>query len=139
MKALFTGSLVLLCSLCITLQGQDLQTLDSIRSKIPGADWDERSALYETLAWEFRKSHPDSTIFYASLSIELINNRQLDRNRAQALNFLGVGHHYLGDNVKAFEMFLQARDEGLDVGDSVQYGHALNNLGRVYLNQGDFL
>ena len=139
MRVFFSGLLVFLCSLCITSLGQDLYMLDSIRSKIPYADLDVRSLLYETLAWEFRKSHPDSTIFYANKSIELINKEGLGRNRAQALNFIGVGHHYLGDNVKAFEMFLNAKDEGLAVGDSVQYGHALNNLGRIYLNQGDFL
>ncbi len=139
MRVLFFGLAIILNCVYSTSWGQDLLVLDSIRSRIAGADLEERSHLYETLAWEFRKSHPDSTIYYANRSIELIRNEVLERNRAQALNFVGVGYHYTGDNVKAFDFFQKARDEALEFGDSIQYAHSLNNLGRVYMNQGDFL
>ncbi|WP_185154235.1 ATP-binding protein [Fulvivirga sp. M361] len=138
MKVSFLVSLFMLSSVQATLWGQDLITLDSLRLQLAKAPLAEKSSLYEQLAWEYRKSQPDSTIFYSDQSINLITREGLDRNIAKALNFKGVGFHYKGDNVKAFELFTSARDEALEHSDSLQYAHSVNNLGRIHLNQGDF-
>ena len=49
-----------------------------------------------------------------------------------------MGHFYAGDNIKAFELYQQAKDSALIHGDSLQYGYSLNNIGRLYFNQGNY-
>ena len=98
-----------------------------------------RIDIYNELAWEYRKSHPDSAITYSKKALEIINDLGMTSERAKSLNFLGIGYHYKGDNIKAFDYFHQSMDQSLKNNDSIQYAHSLNSLGRIYLSQGDII
>ncbi len=118
---------------------QDHTTLDSLRSALGTVSDYKKMEIYQKLAWEFRKAYPDSTIIYAQRAIELLDQEQLSKNRSEALNFIGVGYHYKGENIKSFDFYIGARDEALKYGDTLQYAHSLNNLGSLYLDQGSFI
>lgn len=133
-------------SLCIFLlsslaQGQNFDRIDSIQTQIRQIDFNDTSriGLYNLLSWEYRKSHPDSTILYAEQAIDLAKRFKLESGIAQSLNYIGVGYHYKGNSLKSFEYYNLALDEAEMYNDSSQYAHALNSLGRLYLNQGDFI
>ncbi len=123
------------------LSGQNFDRIDSIQTQIRQLDFNDTSRidLYNLLGWEYRKSHPDSTIRYAEKALELVRRYNLKSGGAQSLNYLGIGYHYKGNNIKSFEYYNLALDEAELHRDSSQYAHALNSLGRLYLNQGDFI
>ncbi|UII21058.1 tetratricopeptide repeat-containing sensor histidine kinase [Fulvivirga ligni] len=121
---------------------QNLGSIDSLTSLIKSASEDEQKVdVYNELAWEYRKSFPDSTLFYTDKAIEIISSQPKTalNNFSKAYNYQGVAYYYKGDQIKAFDFYTLAAEEGLNYGDSSQYAHALNNLGRLFMTQGDFL
>jgi len=123
-----------------TLFGQNQSLIDSLKTTLIDAGPSEKIKLYNQLAWEFRKSYPDSTIIFSQKAIETASkSTELREKVAKSLNFKGVGHFYTGENIKAFEHYQQAKDSALIYGDSLQYGYSLNNIGRLYFNQGNYV
>ncbi|MEQ8477965.1 tetratricopeptide repeat-containing sensor histidine kinase [Fulvivirga sp.] len=127
--------------LSIPLSAQNFERIDSIQTQIRQIDFNDTSRidLYNQLGWEYRKSHPDSTILYAERAIALVKRYNLTSGTAQSFNYIGIGYHYKGNNLKSFEYYNLALEEAEIHNDSSQYAHALNSLGRLYLNQGDFI
>jgi len=119
---------------------QNFLVIDSLMNRLRVSEGTERANLYLDIAWEYRKSHPDSTIYYSENALALAEMlSKQDEVKSRALNFMGVAYHYMGDNLKSFDFYNQAIETSLQYGDSSQYAHSLNSLGRTYLNQGDFL
>lgn len=122
------------------MKGQNQTMIDSLKSALPNAGPSKTIDIYNQLAWEFRKSYPDSTIIFSQNAIEIASNSaELNEKVVKSLNFKGVGHFYEGENIKAFELYQQAKDSALIYGDSLQYGYSLNNIGRLYFNQGNYV
>jgi signal transduction histidine kinase len=120
--------------------GQNQAIIDSLKSTLNNAGPSEKIDLYDQLAWEFRKSYPDSTIIFSQKAIEIAStSNELNEKVVKSLNFKGVGHFYEGENIKAYELYQQAKDSALIYGDSLQYGYSLNNIGRLYFNQGNYV
>ncbi len=134
-------SIIIILSLYVQSFGQDVQRMDSIITALnqPDLGDSQKIVLYNQLGWEYRKSHPDSTIYYAELAMALVKRNNLTQGIAQSLNYIGIGYHYKGNNVKSFEYYNLALEEAKIHNDSSQYAHALNSLGRLHLNQGDFI
>ncbi|MEM6524409.1 MAG: tetratricopeptide repeat protein [Bacteroidota bacterium] len=119
---------------------QDVSVVDSLRQSLVEEDDSlSKSRLFENLAWEFRKAYPDSTIYYAQKSIDLIESTGLNRSKSQALTFKGVAYNYKGEYLKSFNSYTSAKKEAYRFNDTLQIAHALNSLGRLYFNQGSFL
>ncbi len=121
------------------MHAQNLDFIDSIKSN---TDTDDVEALYQSylnIGWEYRKSYPDSTIYYSTKALELAQTSELDLATPKPLNLIGVGHYYKGENVLAFSYYNEAKDSAIINADSLQYGHSLNNLGRIYFNQGNYI
>jgi signal transduction histidine kinase len=121
--------------------GQNYERIDSIRVNLEKQNVSDiqRIGLYNRLAWEYRKSEPDSTMFYAQRSIAIVKRNELKKGMAKPLNYIGVGYQYKGNNLKSYEYYNLALEKALSENDSSQYAHALNNLGRLYFTQGDFV
>ncbi|MTI21111.1 tetratricopeptide repeat protein [Fulvivirga sp. RKSG066] len=133
---------IFLCLSLVTVSelalAQNYSYIDSLMRELRVSEGVDRAELYLNIAWEYRKSHPDSTIYYSEKALEL--TEQLgSKYKAQALNYKGVAYHYMGNSLKSFEYYNQAIDQALKTKDSIQYAHALNSLGRLYLTQGDFV
>ncbi|WP_188467138.1 tetratricopeptide repeat protein [Marivirga lumbricoides] len=139
MKSLLPGILILCLLVSNVLHGQNKATIDSLKKSLSKDKTAQNIQLYNQIAWEYRKSHPDSTIFYSQIALDVASQEEYQLYKAQPLNFLGVGYYYLGENLKAYEYYSQAKDVALSNGDSLQYGHALNNIGRIYFNQGNYI
>ena len=123
-----------------TLMAQNRTVIDSLKSNLSNSRPSEKIETYNQLAWEYRKSFPDSTVFYSQKAIELSKNSpELVGQIVKSLNFKGVGHFYKGENLKAFDLYQQAKDSALLYGDSLQYGYSLNNIGRLFFNQGNYV
>lgn len=137
MRILLTFSLVV-ASLWPVV-GQHVHYIDSLYLQLQKSDGLSRAEVWSALAWEYRKSYPDSTIHYSNMAIDLLRSQEPPHNAAMPLNFIGIAYHYKGDQVESFDYYHMAMDEAIRFGDSLQYAHSLNNLGRLFLTQGDFL
>ncbi len=119
---------------------QNRTVIDSLKKTLSVASPSDIIQTYNQLAWEYRKSYPDSTVFYSQKAIELSKSSpELVGEIVKSLNFKGVGYFYAGENIKAFEYYQQAKDSALLYGDSLQYGYSLNNIGRLFFNQGNYV
>lgn len=91
---------------------------------------------YEIRAWSHRKIYPDSTLLLCDLAIaELMQNGDTS-GLAKVYNYKGIAYHYKGDTRKSYEYYFLAYENAKNYGDSLQYGHAMNNLGRYHFSQG---
>lgn len=136
----YIGTLIITL-LLVPANAQNSERIDSLMVQLralPLLD-SNRIVLYNQIGWEYRKSEPDSTIIYAERAIALTKRLNSKKGYARSLNYIGIGYHYKGDNLKSFEYYNQALQEAEVHNDSAQYAHALNSLGRLYLNQGDYL
>ena len=116
---------------------QDRSTIDSLRRSLSHCLPAEQARLLNELGWEYRLSHPDSTLRYCRRAIELGTQQESWREVAQALNFIGLAHTYKGNATEALRWHQQALELATQHADSSQLAHAYNNLGRLYFNQGD--
>ncbi len=121
------------------LHGQNITTIDSLKGQLSNDNLLQNLKIFNQIAWEYRKSYPDSTIYYSQKSIDIASNQEFSKFITQPLNFMGVGYYYKGDNLNAYQFYIRARDSALVIGDSLQYAHSLNNLGRLYFNQGNYV
>ena len=134
-RALLTA---VFCLISISFSiAQDYQAIDSLKDELALKTGETRTKILFSLAWEYRKSLPDSTLYYCREILHTISDQERDLNYAKVMNFMGVAYHYKGDDIEAYNYYVKALDAANNVGDSIQVGHALNNLGRFFLLQGD--
>lgn len=138
MKKLVGTAVNLVVFLC-AVHAQNLHELDSLSRVLKGLTDDDKIKVYEKLAWDYRKSHPDSSVHYGQLIINHLKAKKDTFNLAKYYNFIGVAYYYKGDNLLSYDYYTQAHQFAEAVGDSLQYGHSMNNLGRFFLSQGEFL
>jgi tetratricopeptide (TPR) repeat protein len=132
--------LYIIILLPLKLNGQNQSAIDSLKNSLSKVGSSEKIEIYNQLAWEYRKSFPDSTIIFSQKAIDIATkSAELNEKVVKSLNFKGVGHFYEGENIKAFDQYQQAKDSALIYGDSLQYGYSLNNIGRLYFNQGNYV
>ncbi|ELR73531.1 hypothetical protein C900_02616 [Fulvivirga imtechensis AK7] len=137
MKTLFTFIAFLVMPLMAF--SQHVSHIDSLYASLRAVSGVDRVDVYNALAWEYRKSYPDSTIYYGNQALYLLKELKIEGKKAQSLNYIGIAYHYKGDQVRSFDYYHMAMDEAIQHGDSIQYAHSLNSLGRLFLTQGDFL
>ena len=115
---------------------QDLAKISLLREELSKANSDSRKfTAYNHLAWEFRSAFPDSAIHYSKLAYALgLKLKRIDL--AKSLNFIGVSYYHKGDNLVAYDFYKEAVQWATTHQDSLQLGHAYNNLGRLFLEQG---
>ncbi len=119
-----------------TLSAQNLSKIDSLSSLLQQADSTTQAAILNQIAWEYRLSYPDSTIFYCQQVIDLKTSQHAV---AEAFNFTGIAYMYKGNYAEAFRYHREALDYAKNIADSSQMAHAYNNLGRLFFTQGDMI
>jgi len=118
------------------LVAQNMQKIDSLKKKLKQPSLQNRYALLNNLAWEFRFAHPDSTIIYGEQAYKLGKELQLPSDQARPLNFIGVAYNYKGERLKAYDFYTKALDVATRQKDSTEIAHTNNNLGRLFFEQG---
>jgi signal transduction histidine kinase len=144
---LFCGIMRVLCRLIMTLMllgflphggnSQNLMRIDSLRKLLPETTGVLRFEALNALGFEYRLSHPDSTIFYCTMAYELGQALQLPKELSKPLSFIGLANAYKGDYKTSFRYHTQSIEVATEQKDSVQLGYAYNNFGRLFFDQGD--
>jgi len=118
---------------------QNNNLIDSLNATLEISQDEDKVDAFLGLAWAYRKSDADSTIYYANKAIEIGRVLGLTNKVATAYNFLGLGYHYLGNDFESEKHYIMALEYSEEFQDSSQYAHAANNLGKYYLRSGDFV
>ncbi|MEP3390725.1 MAG: PAS domain S-box protein [Reichenbachiella sp.] len=98
----------------------------------------EEVGYLDSLAWNFRKIYPDSTLYFTRLIIQKLSGTADSDRIAKYYNYLGIAYHYKGDGLTSFDYYEKARQYAQSHKDTIQLGHSMNNLGRFFSNQGDY-
>lgn len=116
---------------------QNLARIEKIRNELRITTSEiDRFTLLSDLAFEFRFSNPDTTIYYTVLAEELGKKIDLKLGLARPINFRGVALNYKGDRLAAYDAYSQALAIATQQKDTLQIAHAKNNIGRVFFDQG---
>ena len=131
----------LLLPLHFTMYSQAINkdSLKNIWEQVTISDSIRLNALND-LAWDgYLFSHPDSTIYYAKLGINLAESKQLKRQHGMLLNSIAVGYWVKGDYDKSLAYQKESLKLRLVLGDEKGINASLNNLGALYHIKGNYL
>jgi tetratricopeptide (TPR) repeat protein len=117
---------------------QNEELLKKMKQELATAKEGEKFRLLSDIAWEYRSSHPDSSIFYATKAYALGQSINVKKGLARPLNFIGLASSHSGDHLDAFESYNEAVAVASRQNDSLQLAHAYNNIGRLFTEQGLF-
>ncbi len=130
-------ALVFTLFFCTTCSyAQNLGLIDSIKTQLVHAKDQRRFTLLNDLAWEYRASYPDSTIYFATKAKSLAQELKLKKNLAKSINFIGIAYNNKGERLLAFQYYTEASKVSLDQDDSIQLAYSNINLGRLFFEQG---
>ncbi len=94
---------------------------------------------YNDVAWDYRNSYPDSTIYYAKKALELARNDKNLVEELRAYNILGIAERNKGNYSKAFAHYMDVLKGSEDVPiANQQRGFGLINIGNLYIYQGNY-
>ncbi len=128
------GLYVIIILLCIvgSVPGQIHSVIDSLKTASNNSDTSVKIAVYNQLGWEYRKMFPDTSIYFLNKSLSLLDKVEDKHLLPETYNFIGVAYWYGGNYLESFDFHTKAKLLALEIGDSLQYAHALNSLGRLY-------
>ncbi|QSE98263.1 tetratricopeptide repeat-containing sensor histidine kinase [Fulvivirga lutea] len=120
--------------LAVTCQGisQNRLVIDSLKNKLDTSETTQKIGAFNQLGWQYRKMYPDSSIYFLESALELMELVGSFELQPETYNFLGVAYLYKGDYLVSYDYHEKAKDTAFENKDSLQYGHALNSLGRLY-------
>jgi tetratricopeptide (TPR) repeat protein len=122
-------------SLSHSLYGQNMTFVKKLRRELPNASDQQAFLILNDLAWEYRVASPDSGIYFAQSALAIGQKLKRD-DLARSMNMIGLCHYHKGDNLVAYEYFSLALKTAEANADLTNFGHANNNLGRLFMEQG---
>lgn len=134
----FLIRVIFICQV-FSVAGQNLNTIDSLRSALSDQSTVEQFELLNAIGFEYRYSYPDSTIFYCNRAYELGKQIKVNKNLSKPLSFIGLAYANKGVYSKSAEYHERAIEVAIGQQDSVQLGFSYNNLGRMYFDGGDLV
>lgn len=133
-RILSTGLLILLMQ---PLFAQNSTRIFDLKKKLKTSKGVEKAALLNQIGFEFRTSHPDSTIYYCRHALNISRNENLVVPMAESYNFMGLADLYKGSPKEAIKKYDSAFQLAESVSDTVQMAHAYNNTGRLFFEWAD--
>ena len=122
---------------CVQSFAQNIQLIDSLKSELNKSKGVERFKVLNDLGFEYRLSHPDSTIYYCQQAYDLGVSLNLKKDLAKPISFIGLAKKFSDDYVGAFQAHTQAIEIAKKQSDSSALGFCYNNFGRLFYDQGD--
>lgn len=101
-------------------------------------DPEQLTLYYSQLAWEYRDTRADSSLYFANQALRVAQANGLEHLTIQATNYMGVAYRNLSVYSKAFEKYLEALRLSEQFGNDEQRGYSLINLGNLYLYQTNY-
>lgn len=116
---------------------QNIDLVDSLRSRLPGATAEEQFELLSSISFEYRYSFPDSSIAYGNRAFQLGKSIGMKTNLSKPLSFIGLAYANKGDYKNSLAYHSRSIEMSIEQKDSVELAYGYNNLGRMFFDQGD--
>ncbi|MGC4022302.1 MAG: tetratricopeptide repeat protein [Cyclobacteriaceae bacterium] len=110
---------------------------DSLRRQLVNKKGTARFDLLNVIAWGYRFSNQDSTIYFAQQAYDLGKKLSLTKGLAKPLNYIGVAHEYKGEAIEAYDSYSKALTLATQQNDAIEVAYANNNSGRLFFDQGN--
>ena len=128
--------IALLVSIPLLVSGQS-SSIYSLRLQLQTASTKaEEAFLYTELAYEYRRTNPDSGIYFATKAQELAETLKDDKLKSDAYSRFGTCYKYKGELLKAEEYFLASLKIRRRLKGKKEIAGALNSLGAIYQESG---
>lgn len=138
MSKLSSVFLLLLLSLIVgTAWGQDLTRIIEKKKALETSKGQTRAKILNQIAFEFRNSIPDSTIYFCKQSLSIAESIKDKSLVAESYNFMGLAYAYKGMPKEAMDYYNRALDMANSARDSLQVAYSLNNRGRLFFELAD--
>ena len=117
--------------------GQDQGRIAEKKKILKTAKGLNRAKVLNQIAFEFRNSIPDSTIYYCQQSISIAESIKDRGMNAESYNFIGLAYAYKAMPKEAMRHYDQALEIASGVSDSIQIAFSFNNRGRLLFELAD--
>ena len=132
------SSCILIGLMGITLSwAQDQNKITDKKKILETARGLPRAKVLNQIAFEFRNSYPDSTIYFCHQSLYISEPEKAKSLIAESFNFLGLAYAYKGNPKEALVFYNKALITSTTANDSLQIAYSYNNLGRLFFELAD--
>ena len=128
------------CSIFINSYGQSSpEEIKQIKDQLLNAKHDStKGGLTYMLAYGYRFSNIDSSLFYSDVTIELADKNNLPSIKAQMLSLKGATVLEAGKLPESLQFQFEALGISEKIKDTSNIGYALNRIGNIYMELGDY-
>lgn len=133
----FSTSIFFLWVIIGSAYGQEL-SLDQMQARLKKTGQDtSRVNLLSEIAWELKFDQPDSARILLDAAVTLAKKLRFPKGEATAWNYKGVLADIHGNTAEAIRCFERALEMRRAIGEKMGEASLLNNLGNIYVRQGD--
>ena len=131
--------LLLFASFLHTIQAQNKRALDSLQTVYKNAQHDTiRVLVLNQIAVQYRGTKPDTSLFIAQKALEISEQTQNMRGKANSLTSIGSAYHSKSDYALALDYYQKSLQIAESVGDKQYIANSLGNIGVVYQTQSNY-
>ena len=112
--------------------------VDSLKKALSQVTIEERIPILNTLATKYWYIDPDSSIFFASIALELAQTSKDKMREAEAYHKLGGAYYFLSDYSKALENYKKSLLIREELSDNKGVANISNNIGMIFQELGSY-
>ncbi len=106
--------------------------IDSLEAKINKVSSIEKIQILNILSKEYREISPRKSIDFGNQALELAENIENRKEKANSLNNIAVGYYFLSNYEQALQYYQQALKINQDIDNKSGIATLYNNIGLIY-------
>ncbi|RLD42654.1 MAG: hypothetical protein DRI89_06755, partial [Bacteroidetes bacterium] len=130
--------IILLTASIFILTGLKANTIsDSLEYRLSMVNDTAKIKMLCDLCWEYRVRSADSAILFGNRALQLAEEINYPKGKAQSYNDLGIVYISRGDFPQALDYFNQSMEIRMQLGDTAGMASLFNKIGIVHQKQGN--
>jgi len=141
MKRYVSGFICLIClflALAVVAAGSDGAEEIRIEDRLPQTSGQERLELLVELTGYYLDRDAKKALTYGMEALEVLRGFPNPKQQVTLYNYISHAHSILSNHEKARKYVSLAQDLAKKTGDKKGYAYALENISRIYYNQGNY-
>lgn len=124
--------------LAVSSFSQDYSKIDSLKSVLKNVSGKEKVEVLNELSKAYFGVSPEKILEFANQALELSEEMDYNKGKAQALNRIGTGYYYQSNYDKAIEYYLKSLEIYKNIGGKYEIAVSINNIGNNYYYLSDY-
>jgi len=125
---------ILFIALFLSYSGYSQSVLDSLKSRLPKTNGEEKARTLNLLSKEIVSSDKEAGLDYANQAYKLSLKIKFRKGEADALHNIATYYRKTNKNDKALENYNKSLKIRLEIQDTTEIARSYNNIGEVYYN-----